>query len=96
MTNALLSAVRRKRADLGKALELLNSLSMFRIEVALASADFYAAALMAASEFKLTAYDAAYLVLAQQRQTSLATTDRQLRKAALFLGVALLEAEAEK
>lgn len=42
--------------------------------------------------FKLSMYDAAYLELAERRSLPLATLDRDLRKAAPALGVALLGA----
>lgn len=43
---------------------------------------------------RLTAYDATYLQLAQEFGLPLATGDRELRKAALMVGVPIFEASA--
>jgi len=43
-----------------------------------------------ARDYRLTAYDAAYLDLAKREQLSLATLDDDLHKAGLALGVATL------
>ncbi|HVY16433.1 MAG TPA: type II toxin-antitoxin system VapC family toxin [Rhodopila sp.] len=43
-----------------------------------------------ADRFRLTAYDAVYLELAQRRQLPLASLDEDLRRAGSTLGVTLL------
>ena len=54
-----------------------------RVDLALSST------LALAAEYKLTAYDAAYLELALRRDLPLATLDSDLRRAAKKAGVAL-------
>lgn len=44
-----------------------------------------------ARDYRLTAYDAAYLDLARREQLSLATLDGDLQKAGIALGVAALD-----
>ncbi|MCC6362585.1 MAG: type II toxin-antitoxin system VapC family toxin [Bryobacterales bacterium] len=44
-----------------------------------------------AREYRVTAYDAAYLDLARREQLSLATLDDDLQKAGITLGVAVLD-----
>ena len=52
----------------------------------------WSATMMLAERFALTLYDAAYLELAQRRQLPLASLDRELRAAAVEVGVDLLGA----
>lgn len=83
MANALLTAERRKRltqSERIRLMELYRKLPI-RTDMMLDSDTmwrFHAFAL----EYNLSAYDAAYLELAQRRGLGLATGDRQLRLAA--------------
>src|SRR4030042_5263459 len=83
MANALLMAQRRKRlgeAEKIRLMELYRRLPI-RTDVALDS-DIVWRLHTLATEHNLSAYDAAYLELAQRRGLGLATVDRRLRVAA--------------
>lgn len=88
LTNALTMAQRRRRladADVARLLELYGGLPI-HTDTFLgrdAAWRFHSLAL----EFALSAYDAAYLELAQRRGLALATLDRQLATAARKAGV---------
>jgi predicted nucleic acid-binding protein len=86
--NALLMAQRRKRlteAERIRLMELYRRLPI-RTEMVLDS-DSMARFHMLAIEYHLSAYDAAYLELAQRRGLGLATVDRPLREAAQRAGM---------
>lgn len=91
ITNVLLQAERRKRIDAAGVNERLDLFQKLPIEVDPASS---AASLLEittlARRHGLTSYDAAYLELAIRMDLSLATLDRQLRKAATAEGVEIL------
>jgi len=90
MANALLMAQRRKRlgdAEKIRLMELYGRLPI-RTDVALDS-DIVWRLHTLAIEHNLSAYDAAYLELAQRRDLGLATVDRSLRVAAQRAGVKL-------
>lgn len=90
MANALLMAQRRKRlgeAEKIRLMELYGRLPI-RTDVALDS-DIVWRLHTLAMEYNLSAYDAAYLELAQRRGLGLATVDRSLRLAAQKAGVKL-------
>ena len=86
--NALLMAQRRKRlteADRIRLMELYRRLPI-RTDMALDS-DSMSRFHTLAIEYNLSAYDAAYLELAQRRGLGLATVDRPLRVAAQRAGM---------
>ena len=86
--NALLMAQRRKRlteAERIRLMELYRRLPI-RTDVALDS-DMVWRLHTLAIEYNLSAYDAAYLELAQRRGLGLATVDRPLRHAAQRAGM---------
>ena len=88
MANALLMAQRRKRlteAERIRLMELYQRLPI-RTDVALDS-DIVWRLHTLAIEYNLSAYDAAYLELAQRRGLGLATVDRPLRVAAQRAGM---------
>ena len=88
MANALLMAQRRKRlteAERIRLMELYRRLPI-RTDVALDS-DIVWRLHTLATEHNLSAYDAAYLELAQRRGLGLATVDRRLRVAAQKAGM---------
>lgn len=91
LINTLIVSVRRKRIDvdylhaaLGKARRI--SISIDTIDMLKASDGIIEIAM----RLGLTAYDAAYLELAQRRRIPLATLDSRLAQAARDAGVALL------
>jgi len=84
-------AERRKRAsqaDVAEALGLLNALPILIDGETAQNAGRDTLAL--ARQYGLTIYDAAYLELAMRRGAALATSDRELAKAAKAVGVAVL------
>ncbi len=89
--NALQMAIRRKRIDAAFRDLALARLAAMPIAIdADTNAHVWTTTLKLADRFRLTAYDAVYLELAQRRQLPLATLDRDLRAAAAALGVTLL------
>lgn len=91
VANALLLAERRgrlKRSDMEQRLELLAALPI-TIDGDTAS-DAWTDTLLLARAERLTLYDAAYLELAIRRDVELATLDRELRRAARKMGVAVV------
>jgi predicted nucleic acid-binding protein len=84
-------ALRRKRIDTAFRDNALSELAMMAIIVD-PDTDVHAwtTTLRLSDRFRLTAYDASYLELAQRRTLPLATLDQQLRAAAHTLGVRLL------
>lgn len=91
MMNALAVAVRRQRIGQQQAENFLELLAKFDFRIAHAPdiADMPRLSAMAAGH-QLTAYDAAYLDLAQRLDLPLATLDDDLRRAAVAAGVAVL------
>jgi predicted nucleic acid-binding protein len=91
IANALLLAERRgrlKRSNMEQRLELLAALPI-TIDGDTASRAWTDTLLLARAE-RLTLYDAAYLELAIRRDVELATLDRELRRAARKMGVAVV------
>ena len=91
IANALLLAERRgrlKRSNMEQRLELLAALPI-TIDGDTASRAWTDTLLLARAE-RLTLYDAAYLELAIRRDVELATLDRELRRAARNMGVAVV------
>jgi len=88
MANALIGAQRRKRLterDRMRLIELYRMLPI-RTDTALDSDAMYRFHTLA-MEHELSAYDAAYLGLAQRKGLGLATLDQRLHSAALRAGV---------
>lgn len=91
MANAFLTAIRRKRIDIAYRDQALARLANLRIEVDPdTDARAWTATIQLADRFRLTAYDAAYLELAQRRNLPLATRDRELRVAGAAVRLTLL------
>jgi predicted nucleic acid-binding protein len=88
VANGLQVAIRRKRIDGAHRVDVLTTLAAldFRID---AECDTHAwsATLQLADLYRLTAYDACYLELAQRRRLPLATLDGDLAQAARQAGV---------
>ncbi|HET6607150.1 MAG TPA: type II toxin-antitoxin system VapC family toxin [Rhodopila sp.] len=94
VANAFQSALRRKRIPRDYRDQSLTELTQLPITID-ADTDTYAwtTTLRLAERFGLTIYDAAYLELAQRCRLPLATLDKELRKAAAGLDIALLGLE---
>ncbi len=90
LRNILVMATRRGRLPDGEAALALSRLRRLPIETVDMTLSDDAAVLRAAREHRLTAYDAAYLALAQNLNVPLATADRALARAAGRTGIELL------
>lgn len=88
MRNVLLTSYRRKRISLPEVWHSMGRLEQLSIGTARAADNTLILTL--AERHSLTAYDAAYLALALDRQLPLATLDRKLTKAAESEGLPLL------
>jgi predicted nucleic acid-binding protein len=91
VANALLANERQKRispVEVAELLQLFQALPLTLDDEAGRQAGGPTYAL--ARQYGLTIYDAAYLELAMRRRATLATTDRELLKAAKAAGVAVL------
>jgi predicted nucleic acid-binding protein len=88
MANALIGAERRKRLAEKDRMRLIELYRMFPIQTdtVLDSDAMYRFQTLAV-EYELSAYDAAYLELAQRRGLGLATLDQRLHSAARKAGV---------
>jgi len=92
--NAFQMGIRRKRIDTAFRDTALARLSALAIDVdAESDTQVWTTTLNLADRFRLTAYDAVYLELAQRRQLPLASLDEELRRAGAALGVTLLGAQ---
>ena len=89
VANVLIQAERRGRIPAGRVAGLLQLLRRLPIETHPAPQEWVGVVELAAG-FRLSAYDAAYLHLAEHLALPLATRDRALRQAAGARGVALL------
>ena len=89
IANALLVAERRRRLTEFQAARFVELLDELPIEPDLPPPDLHAV-LSIGRRFALSAYDAAYLLLAERASVPLATTDAALRDAALKAGVPLV------
>lgn len=88
--NALLSSERRRRITSDDSARFLDLLQSLPIETAETEAGHFSQSwLWLARAHRLTAYDAMYLRLAQQRSIPLASKDDALRKAAPAAAVEL-------
>ncbi len=91
LSNALLSAERRKRITLAQTTSLLTRIAAFPIVVEPPRiTQVFDQILSAARQRNLTAYDAAYLELTLRRGVPLATLDEDLRAAATAAGIKLV------
>lgn len=91
IANGFQTAIRRRRIDASFRDSALAKLAALPIVTDTETeANAWSATLHLSDRFRLTAYDAAYLELAHRRSLPLATADRDLRKAATALGVALV------
>ena len=95
VTNALLDAERRGRINAAQQAEFLERLRPLPIQIEHRPAVWLGQQILPlARAHRLTAYDAAYLELASREGLPLATTDEELKTAALVIGVPLLEANS--
>jgi predicted nucleic acid-binding protein len=96
VSNVLLLAERRGRITESKATRFVTLLTQLPIHIDPVGPDIggtdMATTLATGRHHGLTAYDAAYLVLAEREGILLATRDAKLRSAARDVGVALLRA----
>jgi predicted nucleic acid-binding protein len=91
VANSLLMAERRQRITADFRNAALRDLATLPIILdAETSARAWHETLRLAEAYRLTAYDAAYLELAQRRALPLATLDAEMRVAAQALGITLL------
>ena len=88
MANALIGAQRRKRLSETDRMRLIELYRMLPIQTdTVLDSDAMHRFHTLAMEYELSAYDAAYLELAQRKGLGLATLDRRLHSAALRAGV---------
>jgi len=87
MQNCVLMGVRRKRIELDLAEEFLTSLERLPVQIHVPAAPI--TLFRAGHRYGITAYDAAYLTLAQHLSLPLATQDKRLAAAATEAGVPL-------
>ena len=90
ISNALVTNVRRKRISLEDVALILRELATYNVEVHPAFAGDAAGLVAFASEQNLTAYDAAYVMLAMDLKAPLATLDKAMRQAAGRLALNVL------
>ncbi len=90
LRNILVMATRRGRLTDGEAATVIARLRRLPIETVDMTLSDDAKAIETSIVHGLTAYDAAYLVLAQSRNVPLATADKALARAASEAGVQLL------
>ncbi len=92
VANALLIAVRRRRISAQDVHLFLADLEVLPIRVDATSRNFLRTRVFPlAEQFKLTAYDAAYLDLAMRESLPLATLDGDLRRAAQGASISLVQ-----
>ncbi len=88
MANALLTAQRRKRLKEAERIRLIELYREIPIQTDMTlNSDMMERLHTLAIEYNLSAYDTAYLELAQRKGLGLATVDRSLRSAAQKAGV---------
>lgn len=86
--NALAAAVARKRTTLQKVLELLAALARLPLRFEMQGLELGSSRVMeTAQRCGLSAYDATYIVLAQELDAKLMTRDRRIRAAATKLSL---------
>jgi predicted nucleic acid-binding protein len=92
IANSLLMAIRRGRISREKAARFFQDLRALPIQVEPESGqNAFDRVFAVASQYRLTAYDAAYLELAIREGSALATLDEELRRAAREAGVSLMD-----
>ena len=92
ISNALVTNARRKRISMDDVSLILRELATYNIQIQPAFAADAARLISISSEQNLTAYDAAYVILAMEMHASLATLDNAMRQAARRLKIDLLPA----
>jgi predicted nucleic acid-binding protein len=93
--NGLMMAEQRRRIDANQRRQLVEFLRDLPLAIdPETTAQLWGPTQDLAERFRVTAYDAIYLELAQRRQMPLATLDQQLRDAAHALHVPLLGSTA--
>ncbi len=91
VANGFQTAIRRKRIDAAFRDIALAELATMEITVDPdTDANAWTTTVRLSDRFELTAYDAAYLELAQRRRLPLATLDQRLCRAAVSLGLTVL------
>jgi predicted nucleic acid-binding protein len=91
VANSLQHAFRRRRLDLSERDAAFVDLSRLKIVVdAETHLHAWSRTFALVERFGLTAYDAAYLEVADRRALSLATLDHDLRRASAMMGITLL------
>ena len=90
--NGLLMAYRHKRVPLGQIDDFLVRLKSLPIDAAQQTPTEILELPLLAQSHRRTAYDAAYLAVADRFHLPLATTDAELRKAAFAIGISVVEA----
>jgi predicted nucleic acid-binding protein len=94
VANGLLDAERRGRINTAQQAEFLERLRLLPIHIEHRPAAWLGQQILPlARAHRLTAYDAAYLELAGREGLPLATNDEDLKTAARFAGVPLVEAQ---
>jgi len=92
VASVLVVAERRQRITQEGIAKFLDALGRLPIQVERREALWlWQAVLPLARDYRLSAYDAAYLELAKRERMSLATLDRDLQEAGRSLGVGVLE-----
>jgi predicted nucleic acid-binding protein len=91
VANGFQTAIRRKRIDAAFRDIALAELATMEITVDPdTDANAWTTTVRLSDRFELTAYDAAYLELAQRRRLPLASLDQRLCRAAVSLGLTVL------
>lgn len=97
VVNSLMAAERRKMLKPAQTDGFVEQMNRLRIHLAPAEIErSFASVLAVARQYRLSAYDAAYLELAIREGLPLATMDGQLRAAAGIAGVKLGPAEIDR
>ena len=92
VANSLAIAERRQRINQNQVAEFLEALRRLPLQVERRESVWLCQSLIRlARELRLTAYDAAYLDLAQRENLPLATMDKDLQEAGRSIGIAALE-----
>lgn len=93
VVSAIVTAVRRRRFSADEAIELLEDFALIRIRAEIVGFQAPDRIAQIAINCRLSAYDAAYLLLARERNLPLATFDSAMLTRAKELGVARFEPE---
>jgi len=92
VSNVLLVAERRKRLTKAETVRFLSIISSLPITIDSENPNIAQnATITLARDSQLSSYDAAYLELAMREGVALATLDRNLKRAAIKMGVALVK-----